>query len=257
MALGLSGVQPEAVVVAPLPARPATRVLRHAARTRGFAGAVRAAAGRLISRLAAEPEDDATDRWRGLARQVIRTSPLNSEGMVSTIASLRPDWLVLAETGIVKAPVLDIPTRGTLNAHPALLPYLRGVGVVERAVRSGWPVGVTVHRVDRGIDTGPILRRRLVPVTETETLRSLRAKTDRLCVALLTEAVVAVLEDTPVAHEQTERFIYSTWPTVAESAEAADLVRQGRALAAYNAARRLAGGDEIPPTLALEPLADV
>lgn len=257
LALGLSGIIPEAVVQAPLPARPTANVLKHALSTRGLAGTFCEATRRLISHMAVRQDDERLSRWQGLAKQVIQTEQLNSQAMVSCIASLQPEWLVLAETGIVKDSVLNIPTQGTLNAHPALLPYLRGVGVVEHAIRRNLPVGVTIHRVDAGIDTGPILRRRLVPVSEVETLQSLRAKANRLCIKLLAETVWTAQEGIPPGHVQDQQFAYCKWPNALERAEAAELLRRGKALTLYRAARQRADGDEILPSEDLKDLADV
>lgn len=63
-----------------------------------------------------------------------------------------------------------------INVHPALLPAFRGIGSVERAVDHGVKVfGVTVHFVDEGVDTGPIIAQRAVELpdaTDAETVRA-------------------------------------------------------------------------------------
>jgi phosphoribosylglycinamide formyltransferase 1 len=58
-----------------------------------------------------------------------------------------------------------------VNVHPSLLPAFPGLRAVERAVEAGVPeTGVTVHLVDEGIDTGPVLRQEPVPVEPLATL---------------------------------------------------------------------------------------
>jgi phosphoribosylglycinamide formyltransferase-1 len=58
-----------------------------------------------------------------------------------------------------------------VNVHPSLLPSFRGLRAIERAVEAGVPeTGVTVHLVDEGIDTGPVLRQEAVPVEPRATL---------------------------------------------------------------------------------------
>ncbi len=77
--------------------------------------------------------------------------------------------------------MLEMPTLGTLNAHPGLLPRYRGVDVVAWAVLNGDPVGVSVHLVDAGIDTGRICRTRELPIHRGDTLEEVkRACGDRV-----------------------------------------------------------------------------
>ena len=58
-----------------------------------------------------------------------------------------------------------------VNVHPSLLPAFPGLRAIERAVEAGVPeTGVTVHLVDEGIDTGPVLRQEPVPVEPRSTL---------------------------------------------------------------------------------------
>jgi phosphoribosylglycinamide formyltransferase 1 len=58
-----------------------------------------------------------------------------------------------------------------VNVHPSLLPSFPGLRAIERAVEAGVPeTGVTVHLVDEGVDTGPVLRQEPVPVEPAETL---------------------------------------------------------------------------------------
>lgn len=68
------------------------------------------------------------------------------------------------------------PTK-TINIHPALLPAFPGLDVIEKAFNQGCKVtGVTVHFVDAGVDTGPIIAQRSVPILEMDTLETLKTK---------------------------------------------------------------------------------
>lgn len=75
------------------------------------------------------------------------------------VASLKPDLLISAAYArIVPGDVLAIPTIGAINVHPSLLPDYRGVSAVWWALYEGCSrVGVTVHEMTAGVDTGPIL----------------------------------------------------------------------------------------------------
>ena len=88
----------------------------------------------------------------------------NSPGCRDRLRTLGPDLVVLGGTRILRLPILEIAPRGTINAHPGLLPWLRGSSSVGWALYKDLPVGSTVHYVDAGIDTGPILLQRQLPV---------------------------------------------------------------------------------------------
>ena len=80
-----------------------------------------------------------------------------------------------------------------LNAHPGLLPKYRGVDVIAWALLNGDPVGVTVHRVDAGIDTGDIILQDSVSLENGDTMASLRRKVEILAGRLTADAVSNVI----------------------------------------------------------------
>jgi len=65
--------------------------------------------------------------------------------------------------GILKTDIIESPLAGWLNGHPGLLPEYRGLNPVQWAIRNMDRVGATVHLIDEGIDTGPILIRKIMP----------------------------------------------------------------------------------------------
>ncbi len=73
--------------------------------------------------------------------------------------SLKPDLVVVVAYGLIlPAPILNFPKYGCLNIHGSLLPRWRGAAPIQRAIESGDPVvGVTIMKMDVGLDTGPIL----------------------------------------------------------------------------------------------------
>ncbi|NIV30355.1 MAG: hypothetical protein GWN58_12930, partial [Anaerolineae bacterium] len=93
----------------------------------------------------------------GIPRQTVASH--NDPDCREKLMAYGPDLLVLGGTRIIRPPILAIPPRGTINAHPGLLPQLRGSSSVGWALYKDLPVGSTVHYVDAGIDTGPILLR--------------------------------------------------------------------------------------------------
>jgi phosphoribosylglycinamide formyltransferase-1 len=97
-------------------------------------------------------------------------------------------WLWLLSPRFLEA----FPDR-VINVHPTLLPGFPGRHSVERAVRRGVRVhGVTVHRVDEGVDTGPILAQNALPVIDGAGAREVRRRLAPLECALLAEVVQAI-----------------------------------------------------------------
>lgn len=69
---------------------------------------------------------------------------------------------------IIPAPFVE--GRTILNCHPGLLPENRGVDALKWSIINGWPIGVTLHKIDEVIDRGSILTRMRVPILSTDTL---------------------------------------------------------------------------------------
>lgn len=83
----------------------------------------------------------------------------NSPSSIARLRKWSPDIIVFAGGNILRRPLLDVPRLGVLNAHLGLLPEIRGMSSPEWSLLTGVPVGVTIHYIDSGIDTGPILQR--------------------------------------------------------------------------------------------------
>jgi methionyl-tRNA formyltransferase len=89
---------------------------------------------------------------------------------------MQTDILLLGGVPIIRANVLAAPKLCTLNVHMGLLPKFRGVNVAEWSIFCGAPVGVTVHQVDPGVDTGAILYREEIDVSGCTNIEAMRAK---------------------------------------------------------------------------------
>lgn len=107
-----------------------------------------------------------------------RLSPEVEENLAARLQSLRIDFIVLAGyLRVVKAPLLEAFPRRILNIHPSLLPKFPGLAAWEQALEAGESqAGCTVHWVDAGVDTGPILDQATVPVLPGDTPESLHAR---------------------------------------------------------------------------------
>jgi methionyl-tRNA formyltransferase len=107
------------------------------------------------------------------------------------LAAYRADLFIVAAFGqILPQAVLDLPRYGTLNIHASLLPKYRGSSPVSAAILQGeQETGVTIMLLDAGIDTGPILFSRAVPLRGDETTASLTQRLAELGASTLLEAL--------------------------------------------------------------------
>jgi folate-dependent phosphoribosylglycinamide formyltransferase PurN len=135
---------------------------------------------------------------------LIRVRSLVDPADLERIRALQPDVAVHAGAGILRDEVLGIPRLGTLNAHMGLLPMYRGMNVSEWAALEGNPVGCTVHFIDPGIDTGPIIAVREVDSSAARSIAELREIVDRAQLALLGEVLerLAALAQRPPVRPQ-------------------------------------------------------
>ncbi|MFW5913544.1 MAG: methionyl-tRNA formyltransferase, partial [Bacillota bacterium] len=112
------------------------------------------------------------------------------------VLSYEPDLIVTAAYGqILPGILLDRPKHGAINVHASLLPKLRGGALIQRAIERGHSEsGVTIMKMGRGMDTGPILRKEAIPIEPDETAGSLFDKLSLLGRDLLMETLDDYLE---------------------------------------------------------------
>ena len=107
------------------------------------------------------------------------------------LEELSPDLGVLGGTRIIRDRILRIPKDGMLNAHPGLLPDVRGSASPAWSVYYDIPIGSTAHFIDPGIDTGDIVGKREIPIYRGDTYEKLCWLTLVEAGTLMTEAVTA------------------------------------------------------------------
>jgi methionyl-tRNA formyltransferase len=125
---------------------------------------------------------------------VIEVATLKSQESIERLSHIKPDTIVVAAFGqILPPPVLEIPCFGCINIHPSLLPRYRGASPVAAAILAGDDfAGVSVMRMDAGLDSGPVFSRAQIPVLPQDTTGSLTTKLFRTGARVLLE-VLAVL----------------------------------------------------------------
>jgi len=118
---------------------------------------------------------------------------VNSEESLAAIGALQPDLLVsIAGNQIFRRPLIDLAPKGCLNLHTALLPKYRGLMPTFWVLKNNEAAtGVSVFMVDEGIDSGPIVVRKRVPI-ETNRLEQLIRQTKRIGMDAVWEAVELV-----------------------------------------------------------------
>ena len=131
--------------------------------------------------------------YRSFAPVVRRVTDFNSAHCEQLLGDLKADLIILGGAPILKPFILARAKVAVLNAHPGLLPAYRGNDVIAWALHNGDAVGVTVHVVDAGIDTGPILRQQELPVDKGESIPNLKLKAERLAATMMTQVVRDVM----------------------------------------------------------------
>ncbi|PRQ06523.1 formyltransferase family protein [Enhygromyxa salina] len=117
----------------------------------------------------------------------------NAKVCAELVAARAPKLLVLGGTRILRERIFALADH-TLNAHPGLLPEVRGSASVAWAIETDVEVGCTCHFIDAGVDTGEIVSRERIPVHRGDSYELLCWKTTRLSATLMCSAVRAYFD---------------------------------------------------------------
>jgi methionyl-tRNA formyltransferase len=152
-------------------------------------------------RPAPRPIGDATDL---LHLPLLRPERIRAPESVEVILALQPDALVVAAYGqIIPMALLDGPRFGGINVHGSLLPRWRGAAPVAAAILNGdQRTGVSIMRMDAGLDTGPVYATRVIDVAPTDTTPLLTERLAEHGAAVLLEVLDAVAAGTTAAAPQ-------------------------------------------------------
>jgi len=117
----------------------------------------------------------------------------NSAQTAAQLKKWSPDLIVFTGGNILRRPLLDVPRVGVLNAHLGLLPEVRGMSSPEWSILNDVPVGVTIHYIDEGIDSGPVLQQCELPgATDSESLDDLRNRLIAFGIERMADVVAAL-----------------------------------------------------------------
>ena len=132
-------------------------------------------------------------RKHGIPHTVVRS--LNDEASLETLRRAQPDRVIYAGGGILKSRFLQAAGEGVLNAHSGPLPEIRGMNACEWSLLLRVRPAVTIHVIDAGIDTGPVLEEIPLPVRPGDTIDRLRSRCTVLGVEGMLRAAGAPIDE--------------------------------------------------------------
>ncbi|HTR43901.1 MAG TPA: methionyl-tRNA formyltransferase [Pseudomonadales bacterium] len=122
---------------------------------------------------------------------VLQPPKARDEHFISQLKELQPDLIVVVAYGHILPPaILDLPRFGCLNVHTSLLPKYRGAAPIQWAIANGeTETGVTIMKLDAGMDTGPMLTQKRTPISAQDDSAILYDRLAQLGAELLLETI--------------------------------------------------------------------
>ncbi|MFH0810250.1 MAG: methionyl-tRNA formyltransferase [Pseudomonadota bacterium] len=135
---------------------------------------------------------------------VLQPLRLRDPAAVAEIAAFRPEVIIVVAYGqILPRSLLSVPKLGCINVHASLLPKYRGAAPINWAIMRGEMVtGVSIMRMDAGLDTGDVLLAQATPIGQDETAMELSARLASMGARLLLEALCRLRDHTLFAVPQ-------------------------------------------------------
>ena len=145
----------------------------------------------------------------------------NSESNYNILHTLQADILITANTRIIKGHILSTPAKAAINFHTSKLPLYAGLDSIFWALYHGEKeIGVTIHYLEEGLDTGGIISQRSIPVSIRDDLHSLTTKANDLGAQLIVETIEKFENgDFSSVPQNLNRRTYFSWPTPAQREE--------------------------------------
>ncbi|MCL5951323.1 MAG: methionyl-tRNA formyltransferase [Chloroflexi bacterium] len=147
-------------------------------------------------------------------RKSAAAAPLESAGSGTPLRDLSPDLAIVAAYGLIlPADILAIPRLGCVNTHASLLPRHRGAAPIMAAILMGdSETGVTLMQMQAGLDTGPILAQKAIPISPDDTTGTLTTKLSHLAADLVIETLPRILSGSivPRPQEQAQATLFKT-----------------------------------------------
>lgn len=173
---------------------------------------------------------------------VLQPEKARGEEFMAQIRALDPEISVVVAFGqILKPEVLELPRYGSLNIHASLLPELRGAAPIQWAIVRGHAMsGVTIMRMEAGLDSGPMLMRVEEPIQPEESASELGARLAEVGAEALVE-VLALMENGGIAQEPQDHARATYAPKVDRETARLDWSRPADEVALW-----IRGMDDVP-----------
>lgn len=161
-------------------------------------------AGRGLQQKAPPVKTHAVDR--GI--EVVQPAKIRTDDFLGWVKQKKPDFVVVMAYGrIVPSTVLEVPEYGCLNLHASILPRYRGAAPIQWAIiRGETQTGISLMRMEAGLDTGPVYATRTLAIGEDETAEGLAARLAALGAEVVHQDLPRVLDHTlsplPQRHDQ-------------------------------------------------------
>ncbi len=176
-----------------------------------------------------------------------------SEDEIATFKALDLDVAVVVAYGqILPQAILDAPKYGCVNVHASLLPRWRGAAPIHRAIMAGdKETGICIMKMDIGLDTGPVIARKSIDITNTSTTADLHDQLANMGAEMINDALLGFCDGSLIPQEQSlDGVTYAKKIDKAEalidwSRPATDIDRQVRGLCPFPGAYTLYGGERI------------
>lgn len=141
-----------------------------------------------------------------LGLPVYQPKKVRDPEFLEVLRELAPEVIVVVAFGqIIPQSILELPPYGCINVHASLLPKYRGAAPIQWAVIDGEPEsGVTIMKMDTGLDTGDMITKVVVPIEKDETGGSLFDKLSEAGAKLLVDTLPSIADGTAVYEKQPE-----------------------------------------------------
>jgi len=178
--------------------------------------------------------------------------PDEARSAEAALRDVAPDLMVVAAYGLILPRwVLDLPKHGCFNIHASLLPRWRGAAPIQRAIQAGdEETGITIMQMDEGLDTGDMLLRRSLPISDSHTAAMLHDELSELGSQAILRAISDLQTGQLLARPQPEAGV--TYAAKLEKSEAPlDLNEPATVLA-----RRIRAFNPVPGSTLMLPTID-
>lgn len=144
---------------------------------------------------------------------LIKVKNINDNEVIQAVYEKRLDWLfIIGWSQIAKRNILNAPIKGCIGMHPTLLPEGRGRASIPWAILKELPqTGVTMFKLNEGMDTGDIIDQKIIPLSENITASELYQEVEKTHITILAHNWNSIINDTVIWKKQDETRA-TIWP---------------------------------------------